>query len=82
MPADRPQSDDRRLVLGAAVGMSVEHVRIFVESLRLSGYTGPVVMLIGPTDFKLAAYLHTHGVEPRRVWFVRRLHGPIHAYRF
>lgn len=82
MPVERPQSDERRLVLGAAVGMSVEQVRIFVESLRLAGYTGPVVMLIGPADFKLAAYLRAQGVEPKRVWFVRRLHGPIHAYRF
>ena len=82
LPIERPQSDDRRLVLGAAVGMSVEQVRIFVESLRLAGYSGPVVMLIGPTDFKLAAYLRAQGVEPKRVWFVRRLHGPIHAYRF
>lgn len=82
LPVERPQSDERRLVLGAAVGMSVEQVRIFIESLRLAGYTGPVVMLIGPTDFKLAAYLRAQGVEPKRVWFVRRLHGPIHAYRF
>jgi hypothetical protein len=82
LPAHRSQSDERRLVLGAAVGMSVAQVRIFIESLRLSGYTGPVVMLVGPTDLKLAAYLRTKDVEPRRVWFVRRLHGPIHAYRF
>jgi hypothetical protein len=82
LPADRVQSDARRLVLGAAVGMRVADVRIFVESLRLTGYDGPVAMLVGPTDRALSAYLRAHGVEPRRVWFVRRLHGPIHAYRF
>jgi hypothetical protein len=75
-------SDARRLVLGAAVGMTVEQVRIFIESLRQAGYSGAIVMLIGLTDRRLAAYLSAHGVEPRRTWFVRRLHGPIHAYRF
>ncbi len=62
--------------------MSVAQVRIFISSLRQAGYTGAVVMLIGLADRSLAAYLRTQGVEPRRVWFVRRLHGPIHAYRF
>jgi len=82
LAADRAQSDARRLVLGAAVGMSVAQVHVFVTSLRQAGYTGAVVILTGLADRRLATYLSTHGVEPRRVWFVRRWHGPIHAYRF
>ncbi|HVG51464.1 MAG TPA: hypothetical protein VM867_07525 [Xanthobacteraceae bacterium] len=75
-------TDARRLVLGAAVGFQVDQVRIFVESLRASGYTGDVAILIGLTDVALATYLHQHGVMPKRTWFIRRFHGPIHAYRF
>ena len=75
-------TDARRLVLGAAVGFTVDQVRIFVQSLRASGYAGDVVMLVGLTDFALAAYLRQHGVTPKRTWFIRRFHGPIHAYRF
>jgi hypothetical protein len=69
-------------VLGAAVGMTVAQVRIFMTSLRRAGYGGPVVMLVGPFDRTLAAYLKANGVTPRPVWYVRRLHGPIHAYRY
>jgi hypothetical protein len=79
---DRALIDARRLVLGAAVGMTVAQVRIFIESLRRVGYGGPVVMLVGPFDRTLAAYLRDNGVMPRPVWYVRRLHGPIHAYRY
>lgn len=75
-------TDARRLVLGAAVGFRVDQVRIFVESLRASGYNGDVAMLVGLTDFALAAYLRQHNVTPKRTWFIRRFHGPIHAYRF
>ena len=57
MPDARALIDARRLVLGAAVGMTVAQVRIFIESLRRSGYGGPVVMLVGPFDRTLAAYL-------------------------
>jgi hypothetical protein len=79
---DRALIDARRLVLGAAVGMTVAQVRIFIESLRRAGYGGPVVMLVGPFDRRLATYLRQNGVMPRPVWYVRRLHGPIHAYRY
>jgi hypothetical protein len=79
---DRAPSDARRLVIGAAVGMTVAQVRIFVTSLRRAGYGGPVVMLVGPFDRTLAAYLRANGVMPRPVWYARRLHGPIHAYRY
>jgi hypothetical protein len=82
LPADPTQSDARRLVLGAAVGMGVRDVRIFIASLRRAGYTGAIVMLIGRSDRALAAYLAANGAQSQRVWFWRRLHGPIHAYRF
>jgi hypothetical protein len=82
LPPDRTRPDARRLVLGAAVGMGVDQVRVFVASLRQAGYTGAIVMLIGPADRALAAYLAAHGAQSQRVWFWRRLHGPIHAYRF
>jgi hypothetical protein len=74
--------DARRLVLGAAVGFRVDQVRIFIESLRSSGYGGDVVMLVGPTQWRLRAYLRRHGVRTVSTWSTRKLHGPIHAYRF
>jgi hypothetical protein len=68
--------------LGAAVGFRPDQARIFVESLRASGYAGDIVMLVGLTDFALAAWLRRKGAYPKRTWFIRRFHGPIHAYRF
>lgn len=78
-PADR---DARRLVLGAAVKFRTDQVRIFIQSLRATGYAGDIVMLVGLRDFALARYLRRHGAIPKRTWFIRRFHGPIHAYRF
>jgi hypothetical protein len=75
-------TDGRRLVLGAAVGFRVSQVRIFIESLRASGYGGDVVMLVGPFQWRLCAYLRRHGVRTISTWSTRKLHGPIHAYRF
>ncbi len=72
----------RRLVLGAAVGFRVGQVRIFIESLRASGYGGDVAMLVGPFQWRLCAYLRRHGVRTVSTWSTRKLHGPIHAYRF
>ena len=74
--------DARRLVLGAAVGFRVDQVCIFIESLRSSGYDGDVVMLVGPAQWRLCAYLRRHGVRTVSTWSTRKLHGPIHAYRF
>jgi len=74
--------DARRLVLGAAVGFRVDQVRIFIESLRSHGYYGDVVMLVGPAQWGLRAYLRRHGVHTVSTWSTRKLHGPIHAYRF
>ena len=72
----------RDLVLGAAVGFRVDQVRIFVESLRATGYTGDIMMLVGLRDIALARYLRSKGAIPKRTWLIRRFHGPIHAYRF
>jgi len=69
-------------VLGAAVGFRVDQVRIFIESLRASGYDGDVVMLVGPFQWRLCAYLRRHGVRTVPTWTTRKLHGPIHAFRF
>lgn len=74
--------DARRLVLGAAVGFRPAQVRIFVESLRGCGYAGDVVMLVGWAQWRLEAYLRRHGVRTVASWSTRKLHGPIHAYRF
>lgn len=74
--------DGRRLVLGAAVGFRIDQVRVFVESLRAVGYSGDVVMLVGHFQPRLKAYLRRHGVRPVGSWCTRKLHGPIHAYRF
>jgi hypothetical protein len=75
-------ADVRRLVLGAAVGFRVGQARIFIESLRASGYGGDVVILVGPFQWRLYAYLRRHGVRTVSTWSTRKLHGPIHAYRF
>lgn len=72
----------RRLVLGAAVKFRVDQVRIFIESLRATGFDGDIIMLVGLRDLALARYLRSKGAIPKRTWFIRRFHGPIHAYRF
>src|SRR6266403_881361 len=38
--------DARRIVLGAAIGFGVAQVRVFVESLRATGYAGDATLLI------------------------------------
>ena len=54
--------DARRLALGAAVNMGIDDVRIFVESLRGSGYRGDIAMLVRLQHFALKKYLHGHDV--------------------
>lgn len=77
-----PGADARRLVLGAAVGFRIDQVRVFVESLRQVGYGGDIAMLVGPLQFRLKSYLRRFGVRPISSLSTRKLHGPIHAYRF
>src|SRR6267378_2818126 len=55
--SDQTAKDRRRLVLGAAVGFRVAQVRVFVESLRATGYAGDVTMLVGAFQWRLRAYL-------------------------
>ncbi len=80
--SDETAKDRRRLVLGAAVGFRVAQVRVFVESLRATGYAGDVTMLVGRFQWRLRAYLRRHGVRTLPHWSTRKLHGPIHAVRF
>jgi hypothetical protein len=80
--SDETARDKRRLVLGAAVGFRIDQVRVFVESLRATGYLGDVTMLVGVFQWRLRAWLARHGVRTIAHWSTRKLHGPIHAYRF
>ena len=76
------ETDRRRLIVGAATGYRPDQVRMFVESLRATGYSGDVMMLVGYFQWRLKAYLRRHGVHTVSSWSTRKLHGPIHAYRF
>src|SRR5215472_5897367 len=49
--------DRRRLVIGAAYKYGVDQVRVFVESLRATGYAGDAIMLTGRLQWRLKAYL-------------------------
>ena len=69
-------------MIGAAYKYRVDQVRVFVESLRATGYAGDVIMLVGRLQWRLKAYLRRHGVRPAPHWSTRRLHGPIQAHRF
>jgi hypothetical protein len=80
--SEETAKDRRRLVIGAAYKYGVDQVRVFVESLRATGYTGDVIMLTGRLQWRLKAYLRRHGVRPYPHWSTRRLHGPIQAHRF
>ncbi len=80
--SDETARDRRRLVIGAAYKYGVDQVRVFVESLRATGYAGDVIMLIGRLQWRLKAYLARHGVRAHPHWSTRRLHGPIQAHRF
>jgi hypothetical protein len=80
--SDETARDRRRLVIGAAYKYGVDQVRVFVESLRATGYAGDVIMLTGRLQWRLKAYLRRHDVQPFPLWSTRRMHGPIQAYRF
>jgi hypothetical protein len=82
MVSDETARDRRRLVIGAAYKYGVDQVRVFVESLRTTGYAGDVIMLTGRLQWRLKAYLRRHAVRPFPHWSTRRLHGPIQAHRF
>jgi hypothetical protein len=80
--SDETARDQRRLVIGAAYKYSVDQVRVFAESLRATGYSGDVIMLVGRLQWRLKAYLRRLGVRPSPHWSTRKLHGPIQAHRF
>ncbi len=80
--SDETARDRRRLVIGAAYKYGVYQVRVFVESLRATGYAGDVIMLVGRLQWRLKAYLRRHDVRPFPHWSTRRVHGPIQAHRF
>jgi hypothetical protein len=75
-------ADARRLVLGAAIGFDVEQVRVFVESLRGSGYGGDVMMLIAWPGLRVGRYLKGHGVDVVRVFQTRSFSRSVHAKRY
>ena len=75
-------ADARRLVLGAAIGFGVEQVRVFVESLRASGYGGDVMMLIGWPGLRVGRYLKSRGVDVIRVFQTRSFSRSVHARRY
>jgi hypothetical protein len=80
--SDESAKDRRRLVIGAAYKYRPDQVRVFVESLRATGYSGDVIMLTGRLQWRLKTYLRRHGVRALPHWSTRRLHGPIQAHRF
>jgi hypothetical protein len=75
-------SDARRIVLGAAVGLSVDQVRVFVESLRLVGYTGDVVLLVRWPGLAVRHYLRSRGVRSIPILQKRSFSRSIHARRY
>jgi hypothetical protein len=75
-------ADARRLVLGAAIGFDVEQVRVFVESLRGSGYGGDVLILIRWPGLRVGRYLKSRGVDVIRVFQTRSFSRSVHAKRY
>jgi len=74
--------DARRIVLGAAVGFGVEQVRVFVESLRASGYSGDVVILVRWPGLKVRRYLRGRGVTSIPIVQTRSFTRSVHARRY
>jgi hypothetical protein len=82
LPQSATSADARRLVLGAAIGFDVEQVRVFVESLRASGYGGDVMMLIRWPGLRVGRYLKSRGVDVIRVFQTRSFSRSVHAKRY
>ena len=74
--------DARRLVLGSAVGFGIKEVGVFVESLRGTGYTGDIMMLIAWPGIGVGRYLKKHGVKVQRVFQTRSFTRSVHARRY
>jgi hypothetical protein len=78
----RRDGDSRRVVLGAAVGFDVDQVRVFVESLRATGYSGDVVLLVRWPGFKVIRYLRSQNVQAIPILWVRSFSRSVHARRY
>ena len=74
--------DRRRLIVGAASRYRPEQMRPFVESLRATGYSGDIVILVNFWNWRLQSYLRPFGVTPYRMWTTRRIHGPAATHRY
>src|SRR5215510_15374263 len=72
----------RQLILGAAIGYGPEKVRVFVESLRASGFKGEVMILIGIQQFRLRNFLGRYGVRTQSLLHKRSLFRPVNARRY
>lgn len=81
-PGSRPHDDSRQLILGAAIGYGPKQVRVFVESLRASGFRGEVLMLTGIQQFRLRNFLGRYGVRTRSLWHKRSFFRPVNARRY
>jgi hypothetical protein len=75
-------TDARRIVLGAAVGLSVAEVRVFVESLRAVGYTGDVALLVRWPGLPVRRYLRSRRVRSMPIVQVRSFSRSVHARRY
>ena len=81
----------RRLVLGAAFKYGPDKVRLFVKSLRATGYDGDIVMFIDAASFSLMRYLRSRNVKFIAVFHNRlsnlhffsksKKHEPAHSRR-
>jgi hypothetical protein len=72
----------RQLILGAAIGYGPEKVRVFVESLRASGFKGEVMILIAMQQFRLRNFLRRYGVRTKSIWHRRSLFRSVNARRY
>jgi hypothetical protein len=81
-PAGEADPDARRIVLGAAIGYGIAQVRVFVESLRATGYGGDIVILIRWPGLAVGRYLKRRGVTVIRVFQTRSFTRSVHARRY
>jgi hypothetical protein len=74
--------DARRLVLGLGIGYEVEQLRVFVESLRATGYSGDAMMIVKWPALEVSRYLRRHGFDVVRVFQTRSFSRSIHGRRY
>jgi hypothetical protein len=81
-PFSPTSTDVRRIVLGAAVGLTVNQVRVFVESLRAVGYVGDVVLLVRWPGLAVRRYLSRRRVRSIPIIQLRSFSRSVHARRY